>query len=165
MRRRPGTCGVPTPNAPAPQPPCTCLPLPSACAGKQSEGSAIGPASLQTAGRRGDGVSHSHALDQRSGFMGGARRGLNGALCVTAGTSSNLRLWRVMAGGWQSSAWSKHLRLRPLLSLPSLISLLFLLFFFFFFFTTRLFASYQVGTSDQVWVLDKLMCCCEGLVG
>lgn len=64
-------------------------------AANRAEGAATGPASLQTAGRRGDGVSHSHALDQRSGFMGGARRGLNGALCVTAGTSSNPRLRRV----------------------------------------------------------------------
>lgn len=55
--------------------------------------------------------------------------GLNGALCVTTGTSSNPRLQKVTAGKKkkvQSSAWSKHLGLRPLLSLPSLISLLFL---------------------------------------
>lgn len=53
--------------------PCTYLPLPSSCTNKQARKST--PVGFSAdAGCNGNGVSHSHALDQRSRFMGGAWR-------------------------------------------------------------------------------------------
>lgn len=95
--------------------------------------------------------------------MGGARRGLNGALCVTAGTSSNPRLRRVTPEKRKKKEEEgADLRLEQTpASPPSLISTFsYFCSFLTLFLTTLLllyfFASYQLGTSDQIWVLDKL---------
>lgn len=92
--------------------------------------------SCADAGRHGNGVSHSHALDQRSGFTGGARRGLNGALCVTAGTSSNPRLPRVTPEKKEENQGAELRLEQTPASPPSLISAFSWLFSFLTLFST-----------------------------
>lgn len=127
----------------------------SACAGKQT-----GVGCAADAGYHGDSVSHSHVLDQRSGFMGGARR-CSMVLCVSP---PGLPVIRGYGRSRREKKEGAELRLEQTPGAPpSLISS-----FSFFssfsnpFFTNfqiqglhaAFFASYQVTEStNQIWFL------------
>lgn len=107
---------------------CTCLSLPSrqhAPANREEGAQPVGWSA--DAGFRGDGVSHSHALDQRSGFMGGACRA-SMVLCVSPPGLPVIRGY----GGSRRKKRRRHRAPPGANTCGSALSYLFLLLFLFF---------------------------------